>query len=103
MNEVKFSSVSYSKSSAGLHILFFCHILKLQPRVVKLVFKKIHVRKKNTTSTFEIVFFLSPICPFQRNGTASDTLASHLLIQGCVSVSLSTHSIPHSFFSSFLF
>ena len=47
MNEVKFSSVSYSKSSAGLHIFFFfLSHLKLQPRVVKLVFKKIYVRKK---------------------------------------------------------
>ena len=58
MNEVKFSSVSYSKRSASLHIFFFfCHILKLQPRVVKLLFKKLYVRKKNTSSTFEIVFF----------------------------------------------
>lgn len=68
MNEVKFSSVSYSKSSAGLYIFFFCHILKLQPRVVKLVFKKIHVRKKNTTSTFEIVFFCLLSVPSREMG-----------------------------------
>lgn len=57
MNEVKFSSVSYSKSSAGLYIFFFCHILKLQPRVVKLVFKKIYVRKKKILVVHLKLFF----------------------------------------------
>lgn len=69
MNEVKFSSVSYSKSSAGLYIFFFCHILKLQPRVVKLVFKKNTCKKeKITSSTFEIVFFCLLSVPSREMG-----------------------------------
>lgn len=57
MNEVKFSSVSYSKSSASLHIFFFCHILKLQPSVVKLVFKKNICKKKKILVVHLKLFF----------------------------------------------
>ena len=68
MNEVKFSSVSYSKSSAGLHIFFFFKHFKNRTKGGEVNIKKNICKKKNTSSTFEIVFFCLLSVPSREMG-----------------------------------